>query len=46
MTEEFDVIRISNMIRAMRVTPINNEMVLNYIGEHYTKFAKELLRIL
>lgn len=34
MTEDSDLINLLPLIRAMRVAPINNEMVLNYIGEH------------
>jgi len=34
MTEEYDLVNLLPLIRAMRVAPINNEMVLNYIGEH------------
>ena len=40
MTRECDVITISNMVRAMRVAPINNEMILNFIGEQYLKLPK------
>ena len=31
---DYDVITIWPMARLLRVAPINNEMVLNYIGEH------------
>lgn len=35
MTREYDVITFLPNIRAMRVAPVNNEMILNYIGEHF-----------
>lgn len=40
LTREYHVINISNMVRAMRVAPINNEMILNFIGETYLKMPK------
>jgi len=40
MTKEYHVINISNMVRAMRVAPVNNEMILNYIGEHYLNLPR------
>ena len=35
MSREYEVINISNMVRAMRVAPVNNELILNYIGQNY-----------
>ena len=35
MTAEYDLAKFINMIRTMRLAPINNEMVLNFIGQHY-----------
>lgn len=35
MTEECDLVNLLPLIRALRVAPVNNEMVLNYIGEHH-----------
>ena len=35
LTREYDVINFSNAIRALRIAPVNNEMILNYIGEHF-----------
>lgn len=32
-SKEYDVIRLHNWTRFTRIAPINNEMVLNYIGE-------------
>jgi len=40
VTKEYHVINISNMVRAIRVAPINNEMVLNFIGETYLNMPK------
>ncbi len=40
VTREYHVINISNMVRAIRVAPINNEMVLNFIGETYLNMPK------
>ena len=40
LTREYEVINVSNMIRAMRVAPINNEMILNYVGEHYLNLPR------
>ena len=34
VTREYDIINFMPMIRAMRVAPVNNEMVLNYLGSH------------
>ncbi|MDY6880769.1 MAG: acyl-CoA dehydrogenase family protein [Desulfatiglans sp.] len=34
-TKEYDIINFSNAIRALRVAPVNNEMILNYVGEHF-----------
>ena len=31
---DYDIITLWPMVRLMRVAPVNNEMVLNYIGEH------------
>jgi len=35
LSREYDVITFLPMIRAMRVAPVNNEIVLNYLGEHF-----------
>lgn len=35
LTKEYDVITFANMIRALRIAPVNNEMILNYFGEHF-----------
>jgi len=35
LTREYDVINFSNAIRALRIAPVNNEIILNYIGEHF-----------
>jgi acyl-CoA dehydrogenase len=35
LTKEYDVISFFNAIRALRIAPVNNEMILNYIGEHF-----------
>jgi len=35
LTKEYDVINFSNAIRALRIAPLNNEMILNYVGEHF-----------
>ncbi|MBW1681911.1 MAG: acyl-CoA/acyl-ACP dehydrogenase [Deltaproteobacteria bacterium] len=35
LTKEYDVINFSNAIRALRIAPVNNEMILNYFGEHF-----------
>lgn len=35
LTREYDVINFFNAIRALRIAPVNNEMILNYIGEHF-----------
>jgi len=40
ITREYDIINFLPMIRTMRVAPINNEMILNYIGEHFLKLPK------
>jgi len=40
LTKEYHVINISNLVRALRVAPINNEMVLNFIGETYLNMPK------
>jgi len=40
MCREYEVINISNMVRATRVAPINNELILNYIGQHYLGLPK------
>ena len=40
ITREYDIINFLPMIRAMRVAPINNEMILNYIGEHFLGLPK------
>ena len=34
VTRECDIINFMPMIRAMRVAPVNNETVLNYLGSH------------
>lgn len=33
-SDEYDVASIWPVVRLMRIAPVNNEMVLNYIGEH------------
>jgi len=33
-SDEFDVATIWPVVRLLRIAPVNNEMVLNYIGEH------------
>ena len=33
MVKEYDIITVSPFLRAMRVAPVNNEMILNYIGQ-------------
>lgn len=33
-TEEYDVERYWREIRILRIAPITNQMVLNYIGQH------------
>lgn len=40
ITREYDVINFLPTIRAMRVAPINNEMILNYLGEHFLELPK------
>jgi len=40
MCREYEVINISNMVRAMRAAPINNELILNYIAQHYLRLPK------
>ena len=35
LTKEYDVINFFTAIRALQVAPVNNEMVLNYLGENY-----------
>ena len=32
--QDYDVITLWPFARLMRVAPVNNEMILNYIGEH------------
>ena len=33
-SDEYDVATIWPVVRLLRIAPVNNEMVLNYIGEH------------
>jgi acyl-CoA dehydrogenase len=40
LTREYDVINISNMVRAMRVAPVSNELILNYISQQYLKLPR------
>jgi acyl-CoA dehydrogenase len=40
LTREYDVITYVPMIRAMRIAPVNNEIVLNYLGEHFLGLGK------
>ena len=37
---DYDIITFATPIRLMRVAPINNEMILNYIGEHVLGLPK------
>ena len=38
--EESDVITLWPMIRLLRIAPVNNEMVLNYIAERVLRLPK------
>jgi acyl-CoA dehydrogenase len=40
LTREYDVINISNMVRAMRVAPVSNELILNYISQKYLELPR------
>jgi acyl-CoA dehydrogenase len=40
LTREYDVINISNMVRAMRVAPVSNELILNYISQQYLELPR------
>lgn len=40
LTAEYDVISLLPIIRALRIAPVNNEMILNYISEHYLNLPK------
>lgn len=40
LSREYGIITFLPMIRAMRVAPVNNEMVLNYLGEHSLGLGK------
>jgi len=40
LTREYDVINISNMVRAMRVAPVSNELILNYISQQHLGLPK------
>jgi acyl-CoA dehydrogenase len=40
MSREYDVINFLPMLRALRMAPVNNEMVLNYLGEHVLGLGK------
>ena len=40
ITREYDIMNFLPMLRTMRVAPINNEMVLNYLGEHFLGLPK------
>jgi acyl-CoA dehydrogenase len=37
---DYDIITLWPMIRLMEIAPINNEMLLNYIGEHVLGLPK------
>jgi acyl-CoA dehydrogenase len=39
-TAEYDVATIWPVARLLRIAPVNNEMILNYIGEHVLKLPK------
>ncbi len=39
-TNEYDVSTIWPVARLLRIAPVNNEMVLNYIGEHVLGLPK------
>ena len=40
--KEVDVVMLWPIIRSMRVAPINNESVLNFMGEHSARAAAQL----
>ena len=37
---DYDVVTLWPMVRLMEIAPINNEMLLNYIGEHVLGLPK------
>jgi acyl-CoA dehydrogenase len=39
-TDEYDISSIWPVVRLLKVAPINNEMILNYIGEHVLGLPK------
>lgn len=40
LVKEYDVINFANAVRLFRIAPVNNEMILNYIGEHFLKLPR------
>jgi acyl-CoA dehydrogenase len=40
LTRDYDVITFLPIVRALRIAPVNNEMVLNYISEHQLGLPK------
>ena len=37
---ETDVATIWPIVRLLRIAPVNNEMILNYIGEHVLRLPR------
>jgi len=34
-SKEYDIVNFVNSIRLLRIAPLNNEMILNHVGEHF-----------
>ncbi|MBN1380296.1 MAG: acyl-CoA/acyl-ACP dehydrogenase [Deltaproteobacteria bacterium] len=39
-SKEYDIINFVNSIRLLRIAPVNNEMILNHVGEHFLSLPR------